>query len=215
MPDHKDPQHFAWALYTSENYEEAADKLGCSTGTISVWKNKHGDKLEEYSESDFTEKKADPDKVDQSGIEQSICEAYPYEVDTSGSIIRGSEFGFIVDINGKPSDVAGKDLNPFIAISEHKLTDEWINRCQDNDVGLIVVSDDSIKVLEDSSIANGSGMRALLTPDDASTRDKYLSTAWLEHVIDNEYTEIDIARECKLMPRTVESTLDRFELDTS
>lgn len=211
MPDHKDPQDFAWALHTSSNYEEAADKLDCAVGTITVWKNKHGDKLDEYDESDFTEKKPDPDEVGGGHIESMIRDLL--DVEKSGNNLRNTDFGFIVNTEGSISEVAGKNLNPFVAISEHKLNDEWVERCNKNNVGLIVVSEDSVEVLLDSDVTEGSGMRAILTPDAATTFDKYRSTAWLERSIEEGYSVVDIANECSIMPRSVRETMDEFGLN--
>ena len=206
---YQDPEKLAWALHTSNNYSEAAEKLDCSTGTISVWKKKLSDELEEYGPDDFSEQGPDPDEVSESGIRERIIDLLD-EYEEQGDLIRVGEFGIAIELSGSVSKVAGKDLNPFIAISEHKLSQEHVERAREEGVGVIKVMEDSCEVVVDAAVTHGSGARAILTPEVSTTIDKYMSRAWLQQKTDEGVEVADMARECSVTPRTIRDKLDEF-----
>lgn len=206
---YKDPEKLAWALHTSDNYSEAAEKLECSEGTISVWRSKLEEELKEYNPGDFDDDVGpDPDVVDD--IESAVLgllDGHDPEVDDE--LVRVGDFGLVIELTGSVERVAGKDMNPFIALSEHKLTEDWYNLAEEHDVGVIKVTTEGCEVVLDSNVTNGSGLRAILTPEEAGTIDKYRSRAWLQENYDEEDIT-ELAEECSVTPRTLRSKADEF-----
>jgi len=207
MTDHRDPDKLAWALHTSDTHAEAAEKLDCSVGSISVWKAKLSDELEQYDESDFTEQSHDPDEVSRQAIRERLLELL--DADLSDGRITDSGLGVV--IGSSVNEVAGTDLNPMVAISQHNYDQSWVERCEREDVGLIVVTHDDIEVVVDCDVTFGSGMRAIIDPENAGTVDKYQSRAWMKT---QDKSVVEIAKECSLTPRSVRTVLSDLNLDT-
>ena len=211
MGDYKDPKKLAWALQTSENYSEAAEKLGCSTGSISVWKAKLSDELKEYEDVDFSAERVDPDKVE--NVQDRVLSLLEqFDVETSQNTIKVGEIGLIIDTSGSISDVKGKDLNPMVAISEHRYSKDWVKKCEESGVGLLIVSEDEVEVLVDADVTEYSGVRAILNPETSETNDKYLSRAWMSQFSGSIQ---ELCLECSILPRTAQQKMRDMGLELS
>lgn len=208
------------------SYQDIADELGCSVGTISIRFGRWGDKIKnDYSEDDFQSGKYVeelPEYTEDEMLgrfERFFEERFGIIPQTEGREVHAAEFLTIVRVSDI-SEKAVKDdikelygcgeLNPCVAISEHQLNDRIIDRFRDEAIGLLVVSEDGIKVISDCTLTKGSTVEAFMsTPMNDGLL--YLSKGWLNYAC-GRMEPHDIAVKTSVRPETIESQLRAFSL---
>lgn len=199
------------------SYAEIADELGCSTGTISIRFNeeyypKLNEQMEQYDASDFEGEKhvEDLDELTTGEVEYRVEEyltnnfveptldiGHLYvEQLFLAVVVAETEVGEAID---KAYGLGVK--NPVVAISEHIYTEPIEEKFDDEAIGLIVVSEDEIRVGSDCELTHGSGISYVF--GDASPEAAYNEAAYLNWRLSTNTPMQEICQEASLLPRTV------------
>lgn len=223
---YENPEKLAEARYRGgevRSYGEMAEYLGCSQGTISIKMKKYEDEISEYSKSDFAGRltPADtPAEFDLSEVRSIVTDLFSEvaEVEATDDGILVDEYDIFIFIAGKDSIIEtfrkANDrayFNSAIAVSEHQIDHPFWEDIENSEVGVLVATDDGIRIEQDCSFHDGSGFWALID-EDAPTHAKYTSKAWLKKRVGDGVEPIDMAREASVRTPTIESKINQFNL---
>lgn len=235
MTDKKynDPVELAKCYYTlneegTATYQEIADELGCSVGTISMRFNEeyYPDIVEEIQEMGPEDFEAGDyvEELDELTEEEVYDEVWSFlasnftEPDTDKADIHSEPLMLRVlvretNIGGAIEEGYGLGIkNPCVAVSQHLCSDVMVDRFNDEAIGLISVGYDRIEVKSECNLTIGSGIRAIF--GDFAPEVSYQQAGWLNYKVNSEEVELErLCEECDLLPRTVMRLLDRFDLE--
>lgn len=219
-----DPKELA-RLYKAEDmsYAEMAEELGCSAGTISIRMNRYEEEIEEYDASDFQAEKhveelaeLESDEVYEV-LREYLFDKFEAPTDEIGDLyveplylaiyITGIEVGDAID-----AAYSSGVKNPCIAVSEHHYSDALQERMNGEAIGLLVVTEDNVRVESECELTLGSGVRSLFDRDYGPAI-SYQHAAWLQYQVASGKDATEIAHEAQLLPKSIETKMDEYDIN--
>jgi len=213
-----------WSDSEGMTYSEIADKLGVSTGTISIRFNNPSlvEEIESYGPDDFQfDTHVDElDSLDPSEVAAEVARVGSEYGDAhqDGSTVEVGEIYLFVSIVSDSLSEAidnayeSRMANACVAISEDQMSNEIREKLEEEAIGFISVSYDGIEVVQECRITHGSGIRPLFDGRDEHAT-SYQSKAWLKNELENGATIYGLADRCSLLTRTVENLIDEYKLN--
>lgn len=232
---YNDPKTLARLYYTlsddgTATYSEIAEELECGVGTVSMRFNEDYypeivEQVESMGPEDFQDGKAveELDEIEESELLEVVAEQLADWAETTqeDGVLYCDELDLftitttthVQDALNQAYDIAIDTdgvLNPCVAVSEHLIRDEMVDRFEGEGIALLSVSSDDVVVRSDADLTVGSGVRSLFE-DGLENTLAYRQAAWLSKKLESNDVE-DLCRECSVLPATIRGYAQRYDI---
>lgn len=222
-PWHK-PEKLAEARFHDgerHTYDEMAEYLGCSKGTISVYMDMHGDEVAKYSPEDFAEER-DPTTLSPQEIRDRVARHLDEEWDVDyreedGGIVCDTFDLFVIPIRGQEDAIetlGNRDESlRFFADWDSERIDQHRRKRVVNRAGYLEVLESGFAVMREPMFDQDSFGSFIFEEERPEL--EYGNPVWLRYQVEEHgLSAQDLSEKCSVRVDTVRSRLQRYGIPT-